>query len=267
MEPSTGLNTILDGALRKDGGFEYNVPSSWKQGRTIYGGLTSGLSLHTAMGSFEDLPPLRSAQIGFIGPVTGNPLFKAHLLRRGRNVTSICVQGYVEDKLVSHIVFIFAASRDSVITQDFPAPSASQPEKTPQMFPPQVKSMVPGFIHNFETRLLEGQLPMSGAKKPDMRVWARMVDPSSRKGVISLLTLGDLLPPAASPLMPQFAPISSVNWTVNSMREDITTREGWWHVETKLSSAEKGYSSQIMRYWNTEGDLVAEAIQFVTIFL
>ena len=262
-----GLNTILEGVQITDGGYLYTVPPGWKQGRTIYGGLTSGLSLHSAMKQFDDLPPLRSAQINFIGPVTGEPIFKARLLRRGRNVTSICVEGYVEEKLVSHIVFIFAISRSSIINQDFPPPPAPTPEDTPYFFPPQMKKMVPGFIQNFETRLLEGNLPMSSAKTPNMRVWARMVDVPSREGMISLLTLGDLLPPAASPLMTQFAPISSANWTINFVREDITTRAGWWHVETKLTAAGSGYSSQIMRYWNADGVLVAEAMQFVTIFL
>ncbi len=262
-----GLNTILQGAQSKDEGLQYSVPPGWKQGRTIYGGLTSGLSLHAALKQFDDLPPLRSAQINFTGPVTGDPLFKARLLRRGRNVTSICVEGFVEEKLVSHIVFIFASSRNSSIAQDFPAPTASPPEDTPYFFTPQMQKMAPGFIQNFETRALEGNLPMSASETPDMRVWARMVDEGSREGMISLLTLGDLLPPAAAPLMTQFAPISSVNWTINFVREDISTRDGWWHVETKLTAAGNGYSSQIMRYWNTEGELVAEAIQFVTIFL
>ena len=40
-----------------------------------------------------------------------------------------------------------------------------------------------------------------------------------------------------------------------------------WHIETKQTAAKDGYSSQIMRYWNQNGLLVAEGMQFVAIFV
>ena len=40
----------------------------------------------------------------------------------------------------------------------------------------------------------------------------------------------------------------------------------WWHVESRLTAARGGYSSQIMRIWNTEGRLVVEGLQSIAIF-
>jgi len=108
---------------------------------------------------------------------------------------------------------------------------------------------------------------MSGASEGYIRTWSRHADPASRIGMASLLTLGDVLPPAAAPLFKQFGAISSVNWIFTVLTDSPETKEGWWHVETKLTAAAGGYSSQVMRIWNTEGQLVAEGMQCVAIFM
>ena len=65
----TPIREILAAATPIDGGFRAQIPSDWLQGRTAYGGLSSALALHAAQGIEPDLPPLRSAQIAFIGPL------------------------------------------------------------------------------------------------------------------------------------------------------------------------------------------------------
>jgi acyl-CoA thioesterase len=61
-------------------------------------------------------------------------------------------------------------------------------------------------------------------------------------------------------------PVSSVNWMINFLGEP-ETEDGWWHIETKETATANGYSSQIMRFWNASGDLVAEGMQSVAIFV
>jgi len=54
----------------------YQLPDSWLQGRTAYGGLTAALALAAAQQSgSEGLPPLRSAQVSFIAPVSASDWF------------------------------------------------------------------------------------------------------------------------------------------------------------------------------------------------
>jgi len=108
---------------------------------------------------------------------------------------------------------------------------------------------------------------MSGAREGYIRVWSRHADIHSRKGIASLLTLGDVLPPSAAPLFKQLSAISSVNWIFTVLTNDPQTEDGWWHVETKLTATAGGYSSQVMRIWNTEGQLIAEGMQCVAIFM
>ncbi len=50
--------------------FTLDVPDGWKQGRTVYGGLSAGLSLQAAL-PHANGRPLRSAMISFVGPSAG----------------------------------------------------------------------------------------------------------------------------------------------------------------------------------------------------
>jgi len=247
-------------------GFSVDIPENWRQGRTAYGGLTSALMLAGAMKQFEDLPPLRSALINFVGPVTDSPTLYSNLQRQGRNVTSVSAEAKVGEKSVGRAEFLFGAARTSHIDVDFPAPSAPAPENTDLFTPPAMRDVVPGFFHNFDTRLIAGGRPMMGSDEGYIRTWSRHKHEASRTGIESLLCIGDVLPPAAMPLMKSFAPISSMSWIFNVLMDDPTTTDGWWHVESRLTAARDGYSSQVMRIWNTDGQLAVEGMQSIAIF-
>lgn len=263
----TGFNEIAKSVQAKGEGYRGIIPESWRQGRTAYGGLTAGLSLIAAKKQFSDLPPFRSATINFIGPVTEDPFFTSRKLRQGRNVTSVETQGTVDGKPISNCTFIFAAQRESAINIDYPAPEAPRPEACEPFTPPAARDFVPAFFNRFDTRLIEGARPMSGADKGYIRTWSRHYDAASREGIASLLTLGDVLPPSAAPLFKELGPVSSVNWIFTVLSDDPKTKDGWWQVETKLTAAMGGYSTQVMRIWNMDGELVAEGMQCVAIFM
>lgn len=54
-------------------GYMVEVPQSWRQGRTAYGGIAVGLALTAARLDFQDLPPLRSMLLNFTGTILGSP--------------------------------------------------------------------------------------------------------------------------------------------------------------------------------------------------
>ena len=246
-------------------GLHTQISENWRQGRTCYGGLTAALMLETTRRSFSDLPALRSALINFVGPVTEDPIFSSTLLRRGQNVTNISSEAKIGDQSVGRADFLFGASRESVIDVKCSAPEAPKAEDCDPFIPEAVKKLTPGFFHNFDTRLIAGARPMMG-EDGYIRTWSRHLDPYSREGIGSLLCLADVLPPAAMPLMRTMAPISSMSWLVNVLSPKPETVDGWWQVETRLSAAQSGYSTQVMRIWNVKGDLVIEGMQSVAIF-
>ena len=260
-----GWSKIRDSMRSQNDGFTVGIPDNWRQGRTAYGGLTSALMLAATIEQFDDLPPLRSALVNFVGPVTGDPTLRSNLERRGRNVTNISATASVGKQAVGRADFLFGAARSSNINVDFPAPAAAPPSELDPFTPKAIHDSVPGFFHNFDTRLIAGERPMMG-DEGYIRTWSRHKDSTSREGIESLLCIGDVLPPAAMPLLRKFAPVSSMSWIFNVLMDNPQTEDGWWQVESRLTAARGGYSSQVMRIWNTDGQLAVEGMQSIAIF-
>lgn len=265
LNMAEGWQDICDKIETEGQGYKAAIPGHWKQGRTAYGGLTAALMFEASQRKLADLPPLRSALVNFVGPVTGTPTLTAELLRRGRNVTNVSARADVGEHCVGRADFLFGTSRASEVHVDFPAPDAPTPDSCEPLTPEAAKSMVPQFFHNFDTRLIAGERPMMG-QEGYIRTWSRHMNPASREGTGSLLCLADVLPPAALPLVRKMVPVSSMSWIVNILSDVPETDEGWWQVESRLTAARGGYSTQVMRIWNTAGDLVVEGMQSIAIF-
>jgi len=263
----SGYQSIADGFQKSEGGWTTSIPPHWKQGRTAYGGLSTALAYEAASLTHKDLPPLRFANISFVGPVASDPLYKTQILRQGRNVTSVESKAYVEGGVVLSTNFAFGSGRESDLNVDFKAPSAPPPSECEPFTPEFARDFVPQFFHNFDTRLIGGQRPTTGADKGYIRTWSRHFDEDSRSGVASLLCLADVLPPAAMPMFTRMGPVSSMTWIVNLLSDPPQTEDGWWQIESELTAAREGYSTQVMRIWNSQGQLVVEGMQSVTLFI
>lgn len=242
-----------------------DIPDEWKQGRTAYGGLSAALLLARVRSERLGLPPLRSALINFTGPVTEAPDITTDILRQGRNVTTVDARALIDGNTVCTGAFSFGASRESHLGVERPAPDAAPPEDA-EPFHQGHSPFIPAFLTNFDCRLIEGSRPMTGGTRGYVRCWVRHRDAASRKGETALLCLADVLPPAVLPIMTQLGPMSSMSWICNFLRSPETD-DGWYQVESELSAARDGYSSQVMRIWNVEGQMVAEGMQSITVFV
>lgn len=258
---------IAQNLIQKGESYHAAIPAYWMQGRTVYGGLTSALALASVNAAFEGLPPLRSMIVNFTGPVGDTPEFIPSILRRGRNMTSVGVDVRSEGKLAARIVFSFGVIRESDLSVAPPpiainGPPDSHPDFTPKLLRP----VVPKFFLNFETKLAGGHRPVTRAQDGYILTWSRHKAEDSRHGADSLVAIADVLPPAALPLAKKFAPISSAQWMLNILTDDLTTSNGWWLLDTRLTNAQNGYSSQRMNVWNARGELIAEGMQSVALF-
>ncbi len=261
------LAAILGGMTRDDGGWRAPLPASWMQGRTTYGGLSATLLLAAARRDHPDLPPLRSALIGFTAPIGEPPLIRTRKLRQGRNVTTVQAEARLGEQVVCTADFAFGQARDSAIRVDCPAPGASDPEATEPLIPAGAEAFAPGFHRNFDMRLIEGDRPISGSDRGYMRGWVRHRNPASQTGIESLMCLADIMPPAVMPMFPRLGTNSSVTWICNFLDDNPRTEDGWWQAETRLTAARGGYSSQVMRMWDRQGRLVVDGMQSVLIFV
>ncbi|GHH20010.1 acyl-CoA thioesterase [Sphingomonas glacialis] len=256
----TPIREILAAATPIEGGFRAQIPSDWLQGRTAYGGLSSALALHAAQGIEPDLPPLRSAQVAFIGPLSGDVRVTATKLRRGRTAAFIQADIVSDAGLGYRAVFVFMAEQPSRVALSgglaatLPPPAADAKLYTgPDEF----------FTGNFNFLDLKAEAP----GEAEWLRWARLRDYAGIDPMVEVLALADALPPAAFKLFgKEFVPLSSVTWIVNLLTPKPATTDGWWLLSAESQHAVNGGSSQTMMLWNADGVPIAQGMQSVAIF-
>jgi len=204
-EPS--FSQLLDNLSPKgEGSCSVTITDNWMQGRTTYGGLSAALCLKATQLNYPDLPPLRSAQINFIGPAGGPVIIHTKVLRQGRAVSYISAEMVGEKGLATNAVFCFGASRESKLDRDFTnAPDVPQVSESTNFFD---SDFGPAFSRNYDCLLAKGGHPISGSDHSEHFIWARHKDPKA-SDLASLIGVADMPPPAVLPMFEEFAPISS----------------------------------------------------------
>ncbi len=254
------LKSLLDQFSPTAQSHSIQIPANWHQGRTAYGGISSVLAYQAAKLADHDLPPLQSAQIAFVGPLSGNVDVTARVLRRGRNTAFI--ESGIESEADTGMIctFIFMTQRDSHL--DFTG--LPKPDFPPLPEGDELRSGPPEFftqnMHYSGNRLTLGQAT------PRIAGWHRLIEREGLDPVAELLCIGDALPPSAMGLMTEKGMVSSMNWQVNMLSANPATKDGWWYLESETHHAANGASSQYMTAWNTEGEAVMTGMQSVAIF-
>src|SRR4029079_8577177 len=85
------FSATLAGLRREGESFVVAPGVEWLQGRTIYGGLSAALAIEAAQRLSPDLPPLRGAQIAYVGPSSGSLSIRPQMLRAGRSASFVSV--------------------------------------------------------------------------------------------------------------------------------------------------------------------------------
>ena len=260
---TTKFSEMLMNAAFDDDVLSVSISDGWMQGRTTYGGLSAALGYETARRSFPDLPPLRTAMVTFIGPAGGAVKGEARLLREGKSVTFVEADIIADQGLATRSLFGFGANRTSNIVGNFAQPHG---QPGPDGLEPYIpEGMGPPFAQHFETRLAQGARPFSGSEEFDHYIWVRHKDKAAT-GIAALIALADMPPPAVLPMFSEFAPISSMSWMINVLTDNPETEDGWWLLQSRAEHASKGYTSQDMLVWNSDGELVIAGRQSVAIF-
>lgn len=255
------LPQTLAAARPINGGFIATVPADWMQGRTTYGGFSAALALAAAQRLVDDLPPLRSATINFVGPLAGEVEVRAKVLRRGRNASWVAAEVSNEAGvgLTATFVFMGPVEASSLHLHEVPMPDYAVPLDQAVPLPERAG---PSFAPNFDRRFA---LPRSEEKVPEILWWERLKDVAGLDPMVALVLLADALPPGVMPLTGP-APISSMTWLINLLTPLPETDDGWFLLQAKGNYAEKGCSSQDMAIWNTRGEAVAVGMQSIAVF-
>ena len=246
------LAEIIAAMTPVDGGARLSVPTNWLQGRTAYGGLSTALALHVAKASDVDLPPLRSALIAFVGPLSGEVTITAQRLRRGRNAAFVEATITSDAGLGYRATFVFMSDVASSIHHDALPPSPHRPPAPDVALyrgPPEF------FTGNFEFKDMKDH-----AGAAEWLRWGRLVERDGLDAEVALLAVADALPPAAYQLHKGQGAMSSLTWIVN-----VLTPGGL--IPPPPARGVGGYSSQRMTMWSADGVPVVDAMQGVAVFV
>lgn len=260
MSLPTGLKPAQD----LQDGFRVAVPEEWHQGRTVYGGLSAALALEAARRAAGDgLPPLRSAVVSFVGPLSGTVEVRGRLLRRGKNATWTSAEVTREGECGLQASFVFMGPVKSILNlNDRPVPVGLVP--LGEAIVRGIHPLMPVFLHNFfEFRYA---LPRAPEKQPEACAWVRLLDRAGLDPISEIILVADALPPAAMPLLNLGTPVSSMTWQVNLLTAAPATTDGWWLLRSRGDYSEDGCSSQSMDIWNTDGVPIASGMQSIALF-
>lgn len=256
---------LIAAAERRGDELHFPAPENWKQGRTLYGGLTAAMSLHAARVLTGEIRQLRSALVSFAGPSSDEVSATAELIRSGRTAATVRTALQSGDSAATQTLLSFSDLRDSDIRHDAaPAPANETPTDAQILRFSDVGG--PTFGENFDVAMIGGSIPMSGSDNPELLWWARHRDPAARGSELGLMCLADILAPAVLTMLRKPAPVSSMTWMVDIISDSLETEDGWYLFNAKADSARGGYSTQDMSVWNSAGELLIKGRQTVTLF-
>ena len=261
---ATLFSDLVASLAPTEAGWAVTATDDWRQGRTLYGGISAALCLAAAQRTFPELPPLRSAQVSFIGPAVGPVELRPALLRQGKSAAFVGCDLMSEGQIGTRAVFCFGGVRPSAYARAAqPAPrDIPRPEDCEPFFPADVG---PAFRRHFDMRLARGGRPYSGAE-PDIWLWARHADPAAPAGAVALLALADAPPPAAMSEFTAMALISSMTWMVDILDSTALSAPGWKLLRSTAETNAEGYSAQAMTIWDEDGRALVAGRQSVAVF-
>ncbi|WP_031553769.1 thioesterase family protein [Parvularcula oceani] len=262
---TTSYSDLLAAMTERDGAVAASVPDDWRQGRTAYGGLSAALGLEAVRLQQGELPPLRTAQIAFLGPAVGDLSVRTQVLRAGKSMTFVAADASGEAGLATRCLFGFGAARDSSIDyDDVPMPEVPEPEE----LPPRDMSGVsgPAFMQHYDVRFVAGADLFSGSDEARFLAWVRHRDEGARRGQGPLLALADVLPPAFLSMLDAPAPAASITWQADFLTEEADSQGGWYLCGTSGEAAVNGYGGQAHMVWARDGEPVVGARQCCAVF-
>lgn len=249
-----------------DDHYRAHIPQDWQQGRTTFGGLTAALCVAATERLIPDLPPLRSAQFTFMGPVGGDVTIHPRLLRRGRSSAFAAVELRMETGPGTHALLSFGQARESLYRyRSQPMPAAPPPATTADFF----RAGKPAFVQHFEGFVAGGQRLVSRAAHPEIQIWLRHRDPRAMAMLPGVIALGDAPPAAAYTMLSEPVPVSSITWSielVDAAAALTAPGEAWYLLRSTSEDVRDGYSVQNMALWAQDGTLITLARQNVAVF-
>lgn len=241
------------------------VPASWLQGRTIFGGLLGALLQRAMIGLVPADREPRSLQVALIAPVVpGRVDLEVEILRSGRSVTHASAR-LLQDAQVRAAAFgAFGVARPGRLrVEGLPAPQTPRPEDVPPM--PELPHL-PAFVQHFDFRYTSARVPFTGVAGRELGGWCRPCGEGRIDGA-TLAAITDAWPGSVLPNLSAPAPASTVSWTMDfAPGLAAADPDAWWQYEAHTEAAGDGYALSRAYVWDASGRLAVASRQVLAVF-
>ncbi|MCY7294499.1 acyl-CoA thioesterase [Alteromonas sp. a30] len=243
------------------------IPKDWAQGRTAFGGASTGLVAAAMNKLIHDGRVMRSIAVNFVGPIHLEKPFTIQVekLREGRNVTHTGGRIMQDDKVCLIIQACYGFGRSSKLTLPVTERHEMQIPKKPK-FIPQIPKVVPKFLRHFELAIEKG-LPFTGRKDVAVHGWVKFKEAPDKITDAHTLAMIDAWPPTMLQNLRWPAPASSLSWYVDFLHPHKSIEPAdWFAYQAEAQTAGDGYIQEEANFWNAQGELVAVSRQTVAVF-
>ena len=168
------LNSIKQQAKSNINNITLSVPSTWEQGRTLYGGISASLVYEAMREVVDSEKVMRSLSTNFIGPIEADTEFNiiVEVLREGKNVNQVVGKVVQDNKVALMSQASFGIARGSKVNISDPLQHKMDSPRKPD-FMPHIPKVTPKFLENFDLAQTKGGWPFTGKKDSDIHGWMR----------------------------------------------------------------------------------------------
>lgn len=250
-----------------DGGYLWDVPAGWEQGRGAWGGLCVASFLH-AIEAVNDEPErtVRSVSAEIAAPArVGTVRLAPRLLRRGTSLSVWNVRAEDDQGLVGSLTAVLSTARP--IVPDYSAwglaTAPDRPDADTVAPVPIGPPLAPAFMTHLEMRPIAG-LPFTAASAGACG-WMRFVEPAPHT-TASLLALVDAWWPASLPAMSEIRSFATVSFAASVLVDPGTVAaDEPLFTDLVVTGAHEGFSSEVRRLWAADGRLLVDNLQTVAL--
>lgn len=258
------FSKILDSMVRAGDEWGTDVPDTWLQGRSLFGGIQAAIAVRAMRAVLPRELPLRVLQVTFMAPVgAGAVRVKPALLRVGKSATHVEARLLAGSEVAALVVGIFGSSRPSRV-RVVPVQPEIVPERTTELS--FVPGMMPSFLQHFSVRWIRGELPFSGSTSREL-IGVIGIHDDGPTAPEHVLAIADVPPPVALSHLDKPSAGSSMTWTLEMLRESVADLPlRGFRLDAELVAAEGGYTSQSVMVWGPGGEPVALSRQSMVVF-
>ena len=247
---------------------ELTLPSSWAQGRTVFGGVSAGLLCDTVSRGVDSNRRLRYLKVGYLRPLETDKPFRIEMeeLSTGRTVVVRSAQIIQDDSVRVSVQANFVTQLQSKVEiETFQPPSLKPPDA-----PGTLRMGGPGFptfTKNFEFYTTTEGLPFHGHEVSELGGWMRFKEAPAAITKSHLVCLIDVWPPAPVPYYDRPVPMSTINWGIHFAEPlDGIRVDDFLGYLARVNFFKDGYGSSSAHIWAPDGRLLAKSYQTFVIY-